>query len=130
MLAGAIIGHFIGDFLFQNDFLAKGKKKKSWICALHCLIWTLCVVAGMYVEYVSQEPHVRAVYSFDWLMFAYVWLFGTHFLIDRTAFVPWWMDNISGQSGFKKNLGPWSVIIVDQVFHLLTILLIFTVFRF
>ncbi len=30
-----IYAHLIGDYLLQNDWMAKGKKQKSWICAIH-----------------------------------------------------------------------------------------------
>jgi hypothetical protein len=42
-LTEAIIGHLVGDFLLQNDWMAANKKKNSWVCLLHCLIWTAWV---------------------------------------------------------------------------------------
>jgi len=48
-------------------------------------------------------------------------LFATHFIQDRTGIVPWWMDRI-GQKSFRTGVcAPWSAIVVDNVWHILTI---------
>jgi len=104
-LAGAVIGAMVGDYLLQNDWLALGKKRSSVICAIHCTVWTIAVLVF--------------ANNYNWLLA--LWLFTTHFAIDRTAFISWWMNNISGQKGFAKNLSPWSMIVVDNCFHLVTV---------
>jgi hypothetical protein len=109
-LTEAIIGHLVGDFLLQNDWMAANKKKNSWVCLLHCLIWTawVCCLAGWWHAW--WAPVVLCL---------------THFLQDRTTFVPWWMKNVSGQAGFASGpLSPWSIIVVDNVMHILTIYLV------
>lgn len=40
---GLLIGHLIGDYIIQNDYLALNKTKNSLICLLHCLLYTLAV---------------------------------------------------------------------------------------
>lgn len=107
-IGGAVIGHILGDYLLQNDYLANGKKQSTLICLLHATIWTVsvCVCADC------------------WNVWAALWLLVTHFAIDRSTFVAWWMDRVSGQSGFKRHLAPWSIIAVDNAFHLLTILIV------
>lgn len=111
MIAEAIIGHMAGDFILQNDFQALGKKKSNWICGLHCLLWTASVM----------------LCSWTWNPWLALWLFGTHFAIDRTTFIAWWMNRVSAQKGFAEHLKPWSLIAVDNTFHLLTILIGFKV---
>lgn len=107
MLADGIIGHLCGDFLLQSDYIAKNKKRSSAICGLHCLIWTsnVCLFANL-----------------GWLSFLF--LFVTHYIQDRGTLVSHYMDFV-GQGGFRKTfpegLGPWSVIVVDNVLHLLAI---------
>jgi len=103
MLAEAIVGSLIGDYLLQNDWMAKNKKTNSLICSLHCALWALCVC-------LLGE---LGIYSF-------IFLLVTHFIIDRTSFVVCFMEVI-GQKDFKTNLKPWSIIIVDNVFHFCTI---------
>lgn len=107
-MSSAIIGHLVGDYLLQSDVLAKEKKNSSWVCALHCLIWTLCVcgLAGW------SNPWAAAV------------LFTTHFIQDRGNLISRWMHFI-GQDDFAAGpCAPWSSIVVDNVWHLLTVWLV------
>lgn len=106
MQADPIIGHLVGDYLLQNDAMATRKKQSSWWCGLHCALWTLSVAvfAGWW-----SNPTALAI------------LFATHFAQDRTQFVAWWMNKM-GQQGFAKPpLAPWSVIVVDNVLHLVVL---------
>lgn len=108
MLPGAIIGHLVGDYLLQNDWMAQGKKQSSFICAVHCLLWTLAVCVCGYVS----DLAIMLV------------LFVTHFLQDRTNIIRVWMDFV-GQKQFATGvLAPWSIIVVDNVWHLFTIYLL------
>lgn len=134
----ALIGHLVGDYLLQNDWMAAGKKKSPFICCIHALIWsvTVCWFAGW--ENWWSPLWTEHPIAWTWLI-----LFWTHFIQDHTNIIPWWMDLI-GQKQFKKSdeivesrcrsietgwpiytvkpgLGPWSVIVVDNIFHILTI---------
>lgn len=102
-----LIGHLVGDYLLQNDWMAYNKKQKTWrgelACNLHCLIWTLSVLCftGWW-----DWPHALLVY-------------GTHYLLDRTGLVNWYVNKI--------NLGPplsWLYIVTDNVLHLLVLYLV------
>jgi hypothetical protein len=104
MLIDAIIGHLVGAFLLQNDLLALNKKKSTLICAIHCGIWTACVCAFG---------------GLGWL--AAVILFATHFTQDRTNVVTWWMDLIDQKQFRTGACAPWSAIVVDQSWHIVTI---------
>lgn len=104
----AIVGHLVGDYLLQNDWMALHKKQSSFRCAVHCALWTLavCVAAGWHA------PLVIAL------------LFATHFAQDRTNVVAWWMDTV-GQKSFRTGpCAPWSSIVVDNVWHIVAIALI------
>lgn len=123
-LASAIVGHLVGDYLLQNDWMANNKKRSSNVCFIHCLIWSwsVCLFAGWYGTY---------TFALAWYL-----LFLTHFIQDRTNIVTWWM-NLIGQRRFMKSddfdminfkiipgLGPWSIIVVDNVWHIVTIWLV------
>lgn len=96
------IGHLVGDWLMQNDWMAANKKKSTWACFVHVDFYTL------FVWGISGWPTWTAPL-----------IFLPHFLIDRTTFVAWWME-MSGREGFMKEpYGPWSLIAIDQVFHVL-----------
>jgi hypothetical protein len=104
-LASALIGHMVGDFVIQNDWMATNKKQRSFPCLVHCVLWTASVM----------------FFAEAWSPWLALWLFATHFAIDRTQFISWWMNNVSGQSGFAEHLKPWSLIAVDNTFHLITL---------
>lgn len=100
----AVIGHLVGDYILQNDWMALNKKQSSFHCFVHCAIWTACV----------------CLFGGFGIVAAAI-LFVTHFIQDRTSIISWWMDLI-GQKQFRTGIcSPWSVIVVDNVWHLLTI---------
>lgn len=110
MLLG-IIGHLVGDYLLQTDWMAQNKKLPGETgrnaCLVHCVIWTVCVCrfAG-------------------WTSFGVaLFLFGCHYAQDRTQVVKWWMTlRWKDQTGFMAApLGPWSLIVVDNVWHVVQI---------
>lgn len=98
----AIVGHLVGDYLLQTDWMAQNKKLRSWPCVVHCVIWTasVCLFAGI-----------------GWQAAAF--LFACHFAQDRTQLVRWWMTlPWKNQTGFMQSpLSPWSMIVVDNVWH-------------
>jgi hypothetical protein len=122
-----LIGHLVGDYLLQNDWQAQGKKKAHLPCLVHVSLYTLAVMLFT-----------------QWPLWAIPVIFIPHYLIDRWSFVPWYMRLI-GQGDFMKashlqteqygstwhvpwqtitdvklhiGLGPWSIIVVDNVMHL------------
>lgn len=106
-MISALVGHLVGDYLLQNDWMALNKKKSSLHCTIHCLIWTYCVI----------------LFS-QWPLWTFLPLFITHFIQDRTNIITWYMDTV-GQHSFRTGpCAPWSSIVVDNVFHILTLWII------
>lgn len=135
---GLLLAHLLGDYILQNDWMAKNKvnphpgesdhiifPSDEWFgwwsrdiewreghlaCTVHCFLYTLAVY----------------LLSFWWLpWWAYVIVFVTHWPIDRFRLARWWMVNVSKQREFATGpLAPWSIIIVDNIFHLLTLYVI------
>jgi hypothetical protein len=106
-LALAFLGHLVGDYLFQTDWMAQNKKSQTIPCAIHSAIWTACVVLFT---------------GWGWLPFLV--LFAFHFFQDRTYFIRNWMRWV-GQDNFATGpYAPWSMVIVDNTFHLLQIWLV------
>lgn len=104
-LTCALIGHLVGDYLLQNDWMANNKKRSSFACAVHCVIWATCVClfAG-------------------WSLYAWAPLFLMHFIQDRTQIVMLWMTRINSQRAFATGpCAPWSIIVVDNVWHVVQI---------
>lgn len=105
----ALIGHLVGDYLLQNDWIALNKKKSGSegraTCFIHCWIWAgmVCAFAGW------------------WSYPVFALLFVAHYIQDRTHIITRWMDFI-GQKEFRAGpCAPWSSIAVDNVWHIVTI---------
>ncbi|MFD2171208.1 DUF3307 domain-containing protein [Tumebacillus lipolyticus] len=102
-----LVGHLIGDYLLQNDWMVHHKKEKTLkgelACNLHCAIWTFCVLL--------------CTGWWDWTHAILV--FGSHYLLDRTGFVYWYVNRIN-----LERPAAWLYIVVDNVMHLLALFLI------
>jgi hypothetical protein len=109
-----LLAHLFGDFVFQSDYLAQNKAKRSWPCFVHCLLYSLCFLPLCWVS-AWTEPSFTAVHPLSrstilwpalyhhadirWL--PWLVIFSTHFLIDRfrlARYVVW----------AKNFIGPWS----------------------
>lgn len=99
-----LIGHLVGDYLLQNDFMAQNKKRSTFPCLVHVGLYTVAI----------------ALFT-GWPWWALAIVAATHFAQDRTQVIGWWMRTV-GQGDFAKPpLGPWSIIVVDNVWHLVTL---------
>ena len=96
-----IYAHLIGDYLVQNDWMALGKKRSSWICAVHVLTYLL--------------PFLFTPLA--WWQLALIGV--EHFVQDRTNVVLWLM-RAKGSAGFASGpCAPWSIIVTDNILHVL-----------
>lgn len=117
VLTCAIIGHIVGDYLVQTDWMALNKKKPGiegfFACLVHACIWTMCVMwfAGWGRPFHFAES------------IAFLPLALPHFIQDRTNIVLWWMKlRWKDQAAFATGpCSPWSIIVVDNVWHIVTI---------
>lgn len=101
-----LIAHLIGDYLLQNDWMAQNKKKRTWPCMVHVLLYTAAV--GVLTL---------------WPWWALLVVAATHFIQDRTNIINWWMRlKWKDQSAFASApMAPWSIIVVDNVWHLVVL---------
>ena len=116
-LASAIVGHLVGDYLLQNDWMALNKKGPGIMgglaLAVHSFIWAVCVCS----------------FAGFWPTLAFAILYATHMLQDGTNIVMFWMTRINRQSAFASPpLALWSIIVVDNVWHILTIWIVWRFF--
>lgn len=110
-MAELIVAHLAGDFLFQTDWMAQNKTSDSFVCFVHCVVYTFAVVLAGIVS------------GIGWPVWAYGVVFATHFPIDRWRLANVWMEYMD-QRGFRDNLAPWSTFVVDGTMHLIVILTI------
>jgi hypothetical protein len=117
----AIIGHLVGDYLLQNDWMARNKKTHHFPCLLHAWIWThcVCLFAGWLTigTILAGDPFQTTRFAV-----AFFVLFGLHFIQDRTQIIVFWMTRVNRQPKFvEPPMAPWSIIVVDNVWHIVTI---------
>jgi hypothetical protein len=109
--AALILAHLLGDYILQNDWMAQNKTSSTLPCLAHCALYTAAVWGVTLIEGAA------------WPAWALVVCFALHFVIDRWRLAAKAMK-YTGQRGFRENLAPWSVIIVDNTWHLLTLYLL------
>ncbi len=98
-----IYAHLIGDYLIQNDWMAKGKKVSSWICLVHVLTYLLpFLLCGL-----------------EWWKIAAIGV--QHFAQDRTGVIVWVLNNTGKADFAKPPMAPWSIIVTDNIIHILFI---------
>ena len=105
-----LVAHLVGDFLLQTDGMAK-YKATDWSWMLRHVGTYLIIMTAVLVAYALAHP-VPLVLVVALLLF----LAATHIVLDRRTFVLWWTGLVGASPEH-----PWLSIVVDQVFHLLTV---------
>ena len=108
-----LLGHLIGDFLFQTDNMAKHKPQDwRWLVGhVGLYMVTITVIIAAY----GLSHAVPA-----WLaVLAWLFIFGTHLMLDRRSFTARWMRMVGASPDH-----PWLPIVVDQIFHLITLAIV------
>ena len=85
-----VLGHLLGDYVFQNSWMALNKKDDISICILHCAIYTILVCLSICL--------------FGNVPFSITLLFGiflSHIVLDGTRLVDKWIS-FYGQDSFTS----------------------------
>lgn len=90
ILVRLLLGHIVGDYFFQNDWMALNKKSRNLPCFMHVLVWT----ASVCVFIIPELSVVSVQSSLIFLLINFV----THFAIDRTYIVDSFLHLIRGKS--------------------------------
>lgn len=98
-----LIAHLIGDFILQNDFMANHKKRNSWVCLLHVLLYVFPFVC---------------LNMFWWQL---VLIGVQHYIQDRSSFINWFMRAKGSVQFATGACSPWSIILTDNIIHLIWI---------
>lgn len=102
--------HLIGDYLFQNDYLAREKTKKHIPALIHVLLYSI--------------PFYFLL-GISWSLF---FITATHFFIDRYRLAIYWIKLInwnwkSDNFGFSNDkpvwFSLWLLIIYDNSLHII-----------
>ena len=96
-----IMGHVLGDYFFQNNWMAQRKGSSYFSCVVHCLIYTFFVCAM-----VAWNPYFAAM------------VFVSHFFVDKWSLADSWLRVIRGRTltGFltKGHVGTPKVLTEDE----------------
>jgi uncharacterized membrane protein len=108
MFTWLVMGHLVGDWLLQNDWMAKGKKQSLFTTAgmAHFVIYTLTVMVTFWLAAGSTVSLV------GYVLVALV-VFVSHWLTDATDVVGAWIRLM------RQTDIPMVRIMVDQTFHLI-----------
>ena len=119
-----LLGHLIGDYLFQTKHMALNKSAKGWsgvkTCTWHVLVYTASVCLML------------------WTLNLWVWLavFIPHWFIDRWSIASAWLKIIKGRTfeaaylskdqyrEFDIAFTSLVYAVVDNTFHLLSLWLV------
>ena len=108
-----LVGHLVGDFLLQTDGMAK-YKAQSWTWMLRHVGLYLAVMVIVLGVYSLSYPVPLWVLGLSLLFIG-----ATHIVLDRRGFTLAWMRLI----GITSDLD-WLIIVADQVFHLLILVVV------
>lgn len=117
IFAWFILGHLLGDWLLQSDWMALGKRQGLITRAglAHYTVYTLSILVVLYLS--NGIP----LTSPSLLLISLI-VFISHWLIDATNLVEVWMA-VAGQRDQSTVR-----MMVDQTFHLLVLALLAQVF--
>lgn len=99
------LAHFVGDFLFQTQWMAFNKQLRPFPLVVHCSVYTL-VIFGFSYFFLEQPLSIWGI----------VLVFVGHVILDQGAFVRFWHRHITQCTA--ENSG-WLKIVHDQIYHLL-----------
>lgn len=98
-----VLAHLVGDFLLQNDWMTSRKKESAWVSLVHVFFYSL--------------PFIFVPFSLGQILLVAI----QHFIQDRTEVVPWLMKVLGRKEFMKEPFAPWSLILVDNILHILWI---------
>lgn len=96
-----LLGHFIGDFALQSDYMAQKKTNSKWTLSVHVLIYVVVIAAVLLLHSLAAQRG----YFFSWTVFgSLAVLFGVH----------WGQDYLKGHVLPKTR----QIYYLDQILHI------------
>jgi hypothetical protein len=119
-----IIIHYIGDFLFQTEWMAINKSKSITILISHTFIYTITFYTVFILYIIIYDTFINNIeITIKWFAFFPI-TFIFHTIIDYIS------SKITSKKFKNKeyytgipNMGAFSIIGLDQVFHYITLFL-------
>lgn len=101
-----LMGHLLGDFLLQTNWMATRKSSNYIALFVHAAIYTASVYA---FSLPSGGISLKAAAV----------IFLTHSFLDKRKFVHFWVRKVNGAAGVL-----WLEIVSDQCWHMLVLALV------
>ena len=98
-----LIAHLIGDYLLQNDWMAKGKRVSSSICTVHVFAY---MTPFFFIGLSWWQLSLIAV---------------QHWVQDRTHIIVLTLRVTGKGDLIKTPMAPWSIIVIDNIWHIVWI---------
>lgn len=108
-----LVSHLIGDWVFQNDWMARHKQNGllNRAILIHCAVYT-AVLWLVYFLLVADSPRLSTSFLFAFLVYF------SHWLIDATGLASRWMRF------FRQTDVLFMRIAVDQILHVVALALL------
>ena len=108
-----ILAHLIGDYLIQTEYEAMNKATGHWFnraLIAHCLKYTATFGIVFYIFSINQW----------WLIL----IFLSHMVFDRRFLIILWRKYVNRNTDASIKNTFWLTIVIDQIFHLIIIVLV------
>jgi len=86
-----LLGHCVGDYLLQNDWMSLNKKKRWLPLFVHCTLYTIAVCAFLWDDLMTYGVLTKAI----------IVIFGSHIIFDGTKIIDKWLAFIGSRSWDK-----------------------------
>ncbi len=104
-----LLAHLVGDYVLQSYWMAKNKKSKLWVSAIHAAVYTLPFL------FLTLNPYSLLI------------IFATHAIIDRYTGIVIFLSRLRNLhfkgNGYPKDVPVWLasllIIILDNTLHLI-----------
>ena len=90
LLMALLCGHILGDYLFQNDWMALHKTRSGTRLFVHVCIYSICIAACVFSA-LASAPLFNAIY---FLLWAGLW----HAALDGGNLIERWYRLIGGRA--------------------------------
>jgi hypothetical protein len=117
-----LLGHLIGDYVFQTAWMSKNKTNNSFICFIQCVVYSVFVTLSYAMFVKESRVMVCSVFVISLL---------SHYHIDRNSFAVWWMKNVTHNYDLKNPFTPLIYAVIDNTIHItLMIFMILTLQKY
>lgn len=101
-----LMGHLVGDFLLQTNWMAKNKASNLVALIIHSFVYTLVI-------FVTAQVFIPT-----FTIWASLLIFVAHCMLDYRQLTLWWLRQVMQ---VPKGEDQWIIFVVDQIFHLLVL---------